>query len=262
MDLTVYRASARERARTEDLLRLVPERGSVALDVGARDGYFSRLLAERFDTVVALDLERPAISHARVECVAGDVSHLQFPNDSFDFVLCAEVLEHVPPDRLSAACSELTRVCRARLLIGVPDEQDLRLGRTTCGSCGFVNPPWGHVNRFDDARLRRLFDGCEVLEVSRVGVSTESTNALSARLMELAGNPYGTYEQEEPCVKCGASLGPPPERGIGARVLTRMAVWSQMLSPKVARACWIHHLLAPTPSGSTPRAEENSSYEH
>ena len=59
MDLTHYRGSAVERTRTDDLMRLISSKGQSALDVGARDGHFSELLAERFESVTALDLENP-----------------------------------------------------------------------------------------------------------------------------------------------------------------------------------------------------------
>jgi hypothetical protein len=65
VDLTEYRASPAEQKRTADLLRLIPTHGRSALDIGARDGHFSRLLAERFDQVTALDLTEPDISHPR-----------------------------------------------------------------------------------------------------------------------------------------------------------------------------------------------------
>jgi SAM-dependent methyltransferase len=245
VDLNAYRASANERLRTDDLLRLTPERGLAALDVGARDGHFSRLLAQRFERVVALDLNRPSFDLPRVECVAGDVTALPFADGHFDFVLCAEVLEHVPTNCLKMACAELARVCNAKLLIGVPDCQDLRLGRTTCQGCGRVNPPWGHVNRFDESSLRELFDGWRVEQVSRVGLVGEATNALSAWLMDLAGNPYGTYEQEEPCVYCGSALGRPPPRSLGQKLLTKLAFWARALSPASQRANWIHVQFVP-----------------
>ncbi len=103
MDLSNYRQSDSERMRTESLLRLLPARGKRLLDIGAREGHFSRLLADRFDEVVALDLEMPRIEHDRVRCVAGDATALQFDDGSFDAVLCAEVLEHIPPPGLQRA---------------------------------------------------------------------------------------------------------------------------------------------------------------
>ena len=53
-----YRASPNEQKRTWDLLSLTPLKGRRALDIGARDGHFSLLLAERFDEVIALDLRK------------------------------------------------------------------------------------------------------------------------------------------------------------------------------------------------------------
>jgi len=245
MDLSTYRASQGERERTEDLLRLMPASGRTALDIGARDGHFSVLMAGRFDEVIALDLTQPAIDHPKVRCVQGNAASLPYPDGSMDFVFCAEVLEHIPPPLLPAACHELVRVCRGTLLIGVPYRQDTRVGRTTCYSCMKTNPPWGHVNTFDERRLAALFEGCKPSRVSFVGTSREHTNALSALLMEVAGNPYGTYEQDEPCVHCGRPLVAPPERGLLGKVATKLAFWSRALTAPMTpdRPNWIHMLL-------------------
>ncbi len=54
--LEAYRATENERTRTADLLRLVPRGRATVLDIGARDGHFSRLLTGYFDAVTALDL--------------------------------------------------------------------------------------------------------------------------------------------------------------------------------------------------------------
>ena len=246
MDLTRYRASASERQRADDLLRLVPGKGRHALDVGARDGHFSRLLAERFDTVTALDLRVPDIDHPRVTCMSGDIRALPFDDDHFDFVLCAEVLEHIAGNGLTRAATELARVTRAQVLIGVPFQQDIRHGRTTCNACKKSNPPWGHVNSFDEARLRRLFSGLNVTQVSFCGTGAYGTNFLSAWLMDAAGNPYGTYDQEERCIHCASKLIAPTHRTLGQRLLTRGAVALRKVTQATARPrpYWIHVLFA------------------
>lgn len=245
MDLTEYRNSDAERARSASLMGLVPPHGGAALDIGARDGFFSRLLAERFERVVALDLQAPDIAHERVQCVQGDITALQFADGSFDCVFCAEVLEHIPPQRLQQAGRELARVARSTLVIGVPYKQDLRLGRTTCGACGKSNPPWGHVNSFDEARLASLFPGFQTVRTEFVGRTRDVTNALSAALMDFAGNPYGTYTQEEPCVHCAARLQPPRPRNLPRKLATRLATLltraQQRRTP--VRGNWIHMLL-------------------
>lgn len=228
------------------MLGLAPSEGGTALDIGARDGYFSLLLAERFDRVIALDLTQPSIVHPKVVCVQGNAAQLEFDDNSIDFVFCAEVLEHIPENVLGKVCDELQRVCRGKLLIGVPYKQDIRVGRTTCYSCMRKNPPWGHVNSFDEKKLSNLFAACETETVSFVGSTTEQTNALSSYLMDLAGNPYGTYAQEEACIHCGRHLLPPPERTFAQKVLTRLAFMARQLTSSNVkpRGNWMHMLLA------------------
>lgn len=244
-DLSLYHASPREQQRTSSLLQLVPERGRVALDVGARDGHYSRLLAERFEQVLALDLVRPQVDHPRVLSLVGDATRIPLPEASVDFVFCAEVLEHIPSRLLGAACAELERVSAGPILIGTPYRQDIRVGRSTCGACGGKNPPWGHVNRFDEQRLLALFPGCRAEQIDWVGCTHEQTNALAVQLMDWAGNPYGCYTQDEPCIHCGHPLQAPPPRTLPQRLLTRLSVWAQALSAPLNRphANWVHVLL-------------------
>jgi SAM-dependent methyltransferase len=244
VDLNDYRESELERARTADLLELSSCEGDTAIDVGTRDGHFARLLADRFPRVTALDLARPVIPDRRISCVAGDVRKLPFEDNSFDLVVCAEVLEHIPPTDLRDACRELARITRRRLVIGVPYKQDTRVGRTTCLRCGTRNPPWGHVNRFDETKLRRLFSGLEVERTSFVGASAATTNFVASSMMSLAGNPYGTYGQDELCIRCGAKLLEPPPRRFDQKVLTRLAFWAAHATSPFKRQLpiWIHLL--------------------
>lgn len=245
MDLADYRSTASEKDRIADLLAMIPPRGGTALDVGARDGFISKLLVNHFSKVVALDLTQPDIDHDRVTCVQGDITGLEFVNGSFDLVFCAEVLEHIPTHLLGTACQELARVSKDYLLIGVPYKQDIRLGRTTCASCGKYNPPWGHVNRFDEKSLTKLFPGLRVVKQSFVGVESAQTNGLSCALMDLAGNPYGTYVQDEPCIHCGGKIGEPRERSLWQKVLTKVAFIALGLQKPFLKphANWIHLLL-------------------
>ena len=129
LDLTAYRSHPREVERVRRFFDLVPQRGRTALDIGARDGHLSLILAERFESVVSLDLHCPSIDHPRVRCVQGDASALQFDDASFDAVICAEVLEHIPPALLDKVGREICRVTRQSAIVGVPYKQDLRVGR-------------------------------------------------------------------------------------------------------------------------------------
>lgn len=232
-----------EQARIASLVRMLPG-GGRALEIGARGGYMTQRLTECCDAVVALDLVQPQLAIPRVSCVAGDVRSLSSSLGEFDVVICTEVLEHVPSADLDAACNSLARVTRRHLLIGVPFRQDLRVARTRCASCGSINPPWGHVNRFDEAKLQALFTGFHVAAIDRVGSTGERTNWLSHGLMRMAGYPWGTYTQDEPCINCGGRVGPPPRLTHARRVLTAAAFILDRLVRdwRAPQAKWLHVL--------------------
>ncbi len=247
MDLQKYRASASEQEREKCIRSLLPADANKVLDIGARDGVYSMLFAERYEAVVALDLEKPKIEHPKIECVKGDVTCLEFMDKEFDFVFCAEVLEHIPPKLLKKACDELARVCNSKLLIGVPFEQDTRSGRTTCINCGCKNPPWGHVNIFDLNKLVSLFPTLKVETVKYAGRTRNRTNAVCTSLLDYAGNPFGTYVQDEPCIECGNKLEVLASRTLLQRIATRLAYYIQVMQNKFftkERAYWIHVLFS------------------
>ncbi len=242
MNIHQYRESKSEKARAEDVVRMLPAEGRSALDLGARDGFFSLKLAERYENVTALDLSEPLINHPSVACVKGDACALPFADDAFDVVLCCEVLEHIPPRLLASACSGIARVTKRHAVIGVPFRQDIRVGRTTCYSCGETNPPWGHANAFNEARIQDLFSGLQLEQLSFVGTNESFTNMTSTFLMDFAGNPYGTYDQDEACIHCGRILQPPPERSIIQKLATRASIHLNRIQASFTRPHpnWIH----------------------
>jgi SAM-dependent methyltransferase len=237
----------KERARARDLLRIVPKNRVSVLDIGARDGFFSALLRRHFESVTALDLTLPPLELEGVRRVQGDVTDLRFPDNSFDVVFCTEVLEHVP--QLEKACREIARVTRHEAVIGVPFRQDLRAARTTCAACGRANPPWGHINRFDERRLRRLFAPLVMQSASYVGTGHTSTTPLSAFLMDLGRNPWGAYSQQEPCMYCGARLVPPVKRSLLQETAAFSARALNALTSRVTprHASWMHAVLRKNP---------------
>lgn len=121
---------ARARVILKEALRL-PSSVRV-LDAGCGYGIYSLSLAERGRSVDCIDLEMirvDEIKHmlretpdleARVHPHQGSLSTLPFSNDTYDLIICSEVIEHMKDD--AAALDELTRVTKSggTLLLSVP----------------------------------------------------------------------------------------------------------------------------------------------
>jgi 2-polyprenyl-3-methyl-5-hydroxy-6-metoxy-1,4-benzoquinol methylase len=97
------------------------------LDVGCGEGFtIDRLLRVNGSLPIqGLDHDWPALERARsrhpqVFFQMGDIGRLPYGRESFDLVLCLEVLEHLAEPR--AALEELGRVSAGYCLISVPNE--------------------------------------------------------------------------------------------------------------------------------------------
>ncbi len=243
VDWQKFRESAPEQERVKKAFSLIDGRGGLAIDIGAHDAFMASILDEKYDTVIALDITRPQTeSNPDIVPIIGDACNLPFADNSFDLVLCTEVLEHIRPDLLPQACSEIARVSAEYAVIGVPFKQDIRISRTTCRSCGRINPPWGHQNSFDENCLRRLFDKLVWEKEVFAGEDSQATNAISAKLLDWAGNPYGIYDRDLTCIYCGNQLKPPPDRSFVQKLLTRIAAFVHGIQRRFTKVhpSWIH----------------------
>lgn len=90
------------------LLRQMPASRNAALDVGCGTGTFSRLLAERYDHVLALDLSPRMIeravarseAHSNIDYRVADAATWPFPVAAFDCVASIATLHHLPLEEM------------------------------------------------------------------------------------------------------------------------------------------------------------------
>jgi len=161
---------------TVDLERLRIRPGDILLDAGCGEGRHCFGALERGARVLGLDLDHASLKAAagglrtRGEALRslgamlqGDTFALPFRDESFDKVICAEVMEHVHDFR--GAARELARVTKpgGRLAITIPtftsEQLYLRLGDD------YFESPGGHIRIFTP---RRLAEG-----LASVGLATE-----------------------------------------------------------------------------------------
>ncbi len=144
--------------------------GDKVLDLGCGFGRHAFEAARRGANVVALDAGRDEVEGVaatfaamleageltapslHTAAVQGDALHLPFADETFDRVICSEVLEHIPDDQ--GAMRELTRVLRrgGTMAITVP-----RFGPELINwalSDEYHNVPGGHIRIYRKSVLQ------------------------------------------------------------------------------------------------------------
>jgi len=111
----------------DELQHLQGERRK-ALEVGFGSGVYLPHLAALYDAVVAIDLQPAFIEHGasmaralpNLRVVADDITHSKLDGDTFDLILCSEVIEHISD--WQKAFAEMHRLLKpgGRLLLSTP----------------------------------------------------------------------------------------------------------------------------------------------
>ena len=153
---------------TVDFRRLAIREGTRLLDLGCGAGRHAFESARRGASVVALDTDRGELgqvaaiaaamaeagkipSAATIALAAGDATRMPFADDSFDVVIAAEVLEHIPADQ--AAMAEIARVLRPGGIAAVTVPAWLPERICWLLSDDYHNVPGGHVRIFTRPEL-------------------------------------------------------------------------------------------------------------
>jgi SAM-dependent methyltransferase len=173
-----------------------------ALEIGPGSCIYLPVLAELFDEVVATDVEEEflaqarqlAESHRNLVAVADDITDSGLDPDSFDLVLCTEVIEHIHDS--PRALAAIRRVLRpgGRLLLSTPQRYSPLelLGRVAFlpGVVSVVRAVYrepilatGHVNLLTgaEARAQLRTAGFRVLEAWRSGLYLPLVAELAGR---------------------------------------------------------------------------------
>ncbi|MBM3273020.1 class I SAM-dependent methyltransferase, partial [Candidatus Kaiserbacteria bacterium] len=92
-------------------------RSKQVLDAGCGDGWYTARIARTGARVKGIDYSERAVRFAQAivdtaEFATGSLSALPYPDHSFDVVFSFQVLEHIPPDELPKAISEIARVTK------------------------------------------------------------------------------------------------------------------------------------------------------
>lgn len=223
---------------TVDFERLGLKAGDLVLDMGAGAGRHAFEVYRRGAHIVALDYsladlkdvaglfsamgaagEAPAGTHSAT--VNGDGTRLPFADDTFDHIICSEVMEHIPDD--TKAAEELARVLKpgGTLAVTVPTFLPERICWALSDEYHAPFVPGGHVRIFTEAELRNRFVAA--------GLEPQGTHHAHA-----LHSPYWW-------LKC--AVGPTNDDHPLVKAYHQLLVWDITKAPKLTR--WTEKALNP-----------------
>jgi methyltransferase family protein len=150
--------SSLERERLEKTLDSIPDDICTGLEIGFHDFRITNLLRSKMD-LVSIDLPKKVNQPSLYKLTFADLQSLPFRDNTFDIVICTEVLEHLSEDVLLKGVRELQRVSRRYVLVSVPYKQRVWNEMFRCANCGFLYNRMGHLHYMDDQKLAALFEG-------------------------------------------------------------------------------------------------------
>jgi 2-polyprenyl-3-methyl-5-hydroxy-6-metoxy-1,4-benzoquinol methylase len=161
-----YEVNTRPHGSQMKLIDLVDPPGRV-LDVGCSTGYLAQRLQERGSTVIGIEMDERAAELARRFCEAvyvGDIETMELPfeAESFDVVLCGDLIEHLrDPQGVLARLRPLLRP-GGRLVLSTPNianwamRLSLLFGRFRYTEWGILDQT--HTHFFTRKTLRKTLE--------------------------------------------------------------------------------------------------------
>lgn len=162
--------------------------GKQILDAGAGSGSFVQELRRFFpgSKIIGIDLSPKSKLVQK-----GDITQLSFKDNSFDTILCTDVLEHLTPQQTKLAVKEMSRVCRpnGHLIISTLNEENLNERTALCPDCRKKFHIWGHQQSFSVKSLVKLFRrvGFNKVKVELLHLTYIATRPLFSSLIYIFG---------------------------------------------------------------------------
>jgi SAM-dependent methyltransferase len=201
--------------RTELTTMAVPTDVRTILEVGAGDGLIIDGLIKAGYNPVALDISFNALGHINTNSrVQGQASQLPFSPNSFDLVLCCELLEHIPDSIFENVLNEIGNIAKNYIIVTVPCREKLEWSHARCRSCGCIFNGAYHLRSFNENDLKSLFKEfrCSSLREIVHVLHPDRTLAIELFLRHQLASEYLYYSSSVNCPLCFTTVDRRPRR--------------------------------------------------
>ncbi|MBN1940900.1 MAG: class I SAM-dependent methyltransferase [Candidatus Diapherotrites archaeon] len=169
----------REESIREELKKI--DAYSSFVEIGCAQGHFLELAQGKGAFAFGLDYSHEFLQRASKKNPTGlvnaDAAYVPFKNSSFDFVLCTEVLEHVP--EWKNALHELKRIAKNRILITIPLEKGFFWRIISIFSPMHRR---GHLHRLDSQDIEREMSDWRLEKKTVIATPSKLLNRTIAKL--------------------------------------------------------------------------------
>lgn len=148
--------SEKEKDRIQAIHRLIPGDIKTILDAGCGDGRIINPLAGRYK-MVGFDYNITALRHVKTTKFIASIGKIPVRNKTFGLVICSEVIEHLEEPLYSYAIQEITRVSSKYIILAVPNDEQLSIGKSYCPKCKVYFHVNQHHHSFTLKKLSKIF---------------------------------------------------------------------------------------------------------
>jgi ubiquinone/menaquinone biosynthesis C-methylase UbiE len=185
---------------------MIPKDADSLLEVGCGEGRIINTLQNQYEKIFGMDISDEALKHVETPKIKGRIENIPFPDNSFDIVLCCEVLEHLPSPIYEKALKEIQRVSKKYILISVPNEEDIQIGKIKCPHCASSFHVYGHLRSFNLSNMKDLFGVNKLVKYEIVSNYVFLFHELVIKIKKWFKRDFFTFEDARFCPKCGFTL--------------------------------------------------------
>lgn len=131
------------------------------LDVGCGNGWLAKAMVDDQTTVLSMDISsrNPVETlkrhpHSRHEALIADVFHLPIAENSLDYVVASEIMEHVPDPELFIQKLLFVLKPGGKLIITTPYDEQIQYH--LCVHCNRPTPSHAHLHSFNEDNVPKL----------------------------------------------------------------------------------------------------------
>ncbi len=154
---------------TFSLLDSIPNDVKSLADIGAGPGIVNRYIPHSIQ-VLAIDLDEDILKKNTCDTLIGDILDIPLENKSVDMAIACDVLEHIEPELLERAVSEMKRISKKYVYLQTPNKEILRYSVAHCPVCGNKWHVNFHKNTFDENKYLDFQDNeWEIIRINYTG---------------------------------------------------------------------------------------------